>query len=141
MQKIILLLVMIASMAMVKPRKTKIIFFGDSITQMGVNKGGYIDRIQTMVNDLGQQNKYELTGAGIGGNKVYDLYLRLEEDVLNKKPSVVVIWVGVNDVWHKTSGIGTDIVKYEKFYGEKNKSDTDYTGSNWRKKKWRQSAG
>ena len=116
MQKIILLVVLIASMAMVKPRKTRVIFFGDSITQMGVNKGGYIDRIQTMVNDLGQQNKYELTGAGIGGNKVYDLYLRLEEDVLNKKPSVVVIWVGVNDVWHKTSGVGTDIVKYEKFY-------------------------
>lgn len=101
---------------MMKPKKEKVIFFGDSITQMGVNNGGYIQRIQTMMNDAALQNKYELIGAGIGGNKVYDLYLRLEKDVLDKKPSTVVIWVGVNDVWHKTSGIGTDIVKYEQFY-------------------------
>jgi isoamyl acetate esterase len=83
---------------------------------MGVNKGGYIDQIQTTVNEKGLQNKYELIGAGIGGNKVYDLYLRMEEDVLAKKPDVVLIYVGINDVWHKTSGIGTDIEKYEKFY-------------------------
>src|SRR5690606_24614683 len=49
--------------------------------------------------------------------KVYDLYLRLEEDVLNKKPDVVFIYVGVNDVWHKQShGTGTDADKFEKFY-------------------------
>ena len=104
------------TIAMKPEKKTKIIFFGDSITQMGVNKGGYIDRIKQEINKKNLQNKYELTGAGIGGNKVYDLYLRLEEDVLDKKPSVVVIWVGVNDVWHKTSGTGTDEDKFEKFY-------------------------
>ena len=104
------------TIAMKPEKKTKIIFFGDSITQMGVNKGGYIDRIKQEINKKNLQNKYELTGAGIGGNKVYDLYLRLEEDVLDKKPFVVVIWVGVNDVWHKTSGTGTDEDKFEKFY-------------------------
>ena len=104
------------TIAMKPEKKTKIIFFGDSITQMGVNKGGYIDRIKQEINKKNLQNKYELSGAGIGGNKVYDLYLRLEEDVLDKKPSVVVIWVGVNDVWHKTSGTGTDEDKFEKFY-------------------------
>ena len=104
------------TIAMKPEKKTKIIFFGDSITQMGVNKGGYIDRLKQEINKKNLQNKYELTGAGIGGNKVYDLYLRLEEDVLDKKPSVVVIWVGVNDVWHKTSGTGTDEDKFEKFY-------------------------
>jgi lysophospholipase L1-like esterase len=58
-----------------------------------------------------------LIGAGISGNKVYDLYLRMEDDVLSKKPDAVVIWVGVNDVWHKrTSGTGTDADKFEKFY-------------------------
>jgi lysophospholipase L1-like esterase len=60
---------------------------------------------------------YELAGAGIGGNKVYDLYLRMDDDVLSKNPDAVVIWVGVNDVWHKkTSGTGTDYDKFEKFY-------------------------
>lgn len=104
----------LALTAMTPLKKTRIIFFGDSITQAGVNKGGYIDRIQ---NSNGVQDKYELIGAGIGGNKVYDLYLRMEEDVLAKQPDIVVIYVGINDVWHKTSyGTGTDIDKYEKFY-------------------------
>jgi lysophospholipase L1-like esterase len=98
-------------------KKTLIIFFGDSITQAGVMKGGYINRIQEAINKNSSQDKYELMGAGIGGNKVYDLYLRMDDDVLAKKPDVVVIYVGINDVWHKTShGTGTDIDKFEKFY-------------------------
>jgi lysophospholipase L1-like esterase len=107
----------LALTAMMPLKKTKIIFFGDSITQAGVKKGGYIDRIQTAINNKGIQDKYELIGAGIGGNKVYDLYLRMEDDVLAKQPDIVVIYVGINDVWHKTtSGTGTDMDKYEKFY-------------------------
>jgi lysophospholipase L1-like esterase len=95
----------------VKPKK--IIFFGDSITQMGVAPGGYVDLIKKALNPSG----YELTGAGIGGNKIYDLYLRMEEDVLYKKPDLVVIYIGVNDVWHKqTSHTGTDLDKFVKFY-------------------------
>ena len=95
----------------------KIVFFGDSITQAGVNPGGYIDKMKTMLEKQGIKDNYQLIGAGIGGNKVYDLYLRLEDDVLIHKPDVVVIWVGVNDVWHKTSyGTGTDADKFEKFY-------------------------
>ncbi|HEY2727645.1 MAG TPA: GDSL-type esterase/lipase family protein, partial [Parafilimonas sp.] len=51
------------------------------------------------------------------GNKIYDLYLRMPEDVIPQSPDVVVIWIGVNDVWHKiTSGTGTDADKFEKFY-------------------------
>jgi lysophospholipase L1-like esterase len=109
-------IIALATIAMKPVKKNKVIFFGDSITQMGVNKGGYIDRLGNDLKQKGLENKYELLGAGIGGNKVYDLYLRMPEDVLDKKPNTVVVWVGVNDVWHKTSGTGTDIDKYEKFY-------------------------
>jgi isoamyl acetate esterase len=117
MKQIIFLPVFLLIVSMTPQKKTKIVFFGDSITQAGVNKGGYIDRIQTSVNAQGIMNKYELVGAGIGGNKVYDLYLRMEDDVLAKNPQIVVIYVGINDVWHKTShGTGTDMDKYEKFY-------------------------
>lgn len=104
------------SISMTNQKKTKIIFFGDSITQMGVDPGGYITRMQQQVKEKGLDQQYDLIGAGVGGNKVYDLYLRMEEDVLSKNPDVVVIWVGVNDVWHKTSGTGTDADKFEKFY-------------------------
>jgi lysophospholipase L1-like esterase len=45
------------------------------------------------------------------------MFLRLEDDVLLKNPDVVVIYVGVNDVWHKSMfGTGTDADKFEKFY-------------------------
>lgn len=98
-------------------KPTRIVFFGDSITQAGVNKGGYIDVFKQMLVQAKKGDQYELVGAGISGNKVYDLYLRLEDDVIAKKPDVVVIWVGVNDVWHKRShGTGTDADKFEKFY-------------------------
>jgi isoamyl acetate esterase len=102
---------------MPRQKKQRIIFFGDSITQAGVNPGGYIMRIDSMCAKEGLKENYELIGAGIGGNKIYDLYLRMEEDVLVKNPDRVFIYVGVNDVWHKaSSGTGTDADKFEKFY-------------------------
>jgi lysophospholipase L1-like esterase len=98
-------------------QKQRIVFFGDSITQAGVQPKGYITVFGDMLKQKGLADKYELTGAGIGGNKIYDLYLRMDDDVLAKNPNTVVIWVGVNDVWHKkTSGTGTDADKFEKFY-------------------------
>lgn len=98
-------------------KKTKVVFFGDSITEAGVQPGGYIDLLNQKVAANGLRDQYELVGSGIGGNKVYDLYLRLEEDVLAQNPDMVVIWVGVNDVWHKkTFGTGTDLDKFERFY-------------------------
>ncbi len=100
-----------------KQKKQHIIFFGDSITQAAVKPNGFILQLDSMLRQKGMDNRYELTGAGIGGNKVYDLYLRLDDDVLAKNPDEVVIWVGVNDVWHKrTFGTGTDPDKFEKFY-------------------------
>ena len=98
-----------------KPQK--VIFFGDSITQQGAKPGGYIVKMTEALAQKNLSNNYELIGAGIGGNKVYDLYLRMDDDVLAQNPDVVYIWVGVNDVWHKTMfGTGTDIDKFEKFY-------------------------
>ena len=116
MRKSFILIFFMASFTFIQAQKKRIIFFGDSITEQGVQPNGYI----TFLNKLLDKNKisdYELMGAGIGGNKVYDLYLRLDDDVLSKKPDVVVIWIGVNDVWHKQSlGTGTDADKFEKFY-------------------------
>lgn len=117
MKKVFVLTALITSLMAftLAPQKQRIVFFGDSITQAGVKPGGYI----TVLGDLLKKKNIqdELIGAGIGGNKVYDLYLRMEEDVLAKSPTTVVVWVGVNDVWHKkTSGTGTDADKFEKFY-------------------------
>ena len=98
-------------------KKTQIIFFGDSITELAVNPGGYIVRMDSMLKTNKLTDKYQFTGSGFSGNKVYDLYLRMEEDVIKKDPGIVVIFIGVNDVWHKRSaGTGTDADKFEKFY-------------------------
>lgn len=98
-------------------KKKHIIFFGDSITEVAVNRGGYIARMDSMLAQQKKADQFELTGAGVSGNKVYDLFLRMDDDVLAKNPDLVVIFIGVNDVWHKrTSGTGTDADKFVKFY-------------------------
>ena len=98
-------------------KKKKIIFFGDSITQAGVNTEGYIKRMDSILQEHALDKNYELIGAGISANKVYDLYLRMETDVMPREPDAVVIFIGVNDVWHKrTAGTGTDADKFERFY-------------------------
>ncbi|GGB13128.1 SGNH/GDSL hydrolase family protein [Puia dinghuensis] len=98
-------------------RPQRVIFFGDSITAQGARPGGYITRMKDALVQKGLANDYELIGAGIGGNKVTDLYLRMDDDVLAQNPDVVFIYIGVNDVWHKAMfGTGTDIDKFEKFY-------------------------
>jgi isoamyl acetate esterase len=112
--------VLLVACAFAPQKKKKIIFFGDSITELGVKPEkyrGYILQLEDMLKKEQKAEQYELLGSGISGNKVYDLYLRMEEDVLAKNPDVVVIYVGVNDVWHKTLlGTGTDADKFEKFY-------------------------
>lgn len=98
-------------------RPKRVVFFGDSITQAGIKPGGYITRLGDMLNQQGKSTDYELIGAGIGGNKVYDLFLRMDTDVLARQPDLVFVYIGVNDVWHKrTYGTGTDPDKFVKFY-------------------------
>ncbi len=120
MKKILFFSFVLVACSFVPQKKTKVIFFGDSITELGVKEKpykGYILQLDSICKGEKKAEQFDFVGSGIGGNKVYDLYLRLEEDVLSKNPDVVVIYVGVNDVWHKTLlGTGTDADKFEKFY-------------------------
>lgn len=112
-----LLLASLLLMSFTLNKKKKVVFFGDSITQMGADKGGYIRLMEDLIQSENLSNEYELVGAGIGGNKVTDLFLRLEKDVLSKQPDIVVIYIGINDVWHKRMfGTGTDYNKFAEFY-------------------------
>ena len=78
----------------------KIVFFGDSITQGGVSPKGYVTVIKATLAEKHKDLGIEIIGAGISGNKVPNLQSRLEKDVLAKKPTLVVIYIGINDVWH-----------------------------------------
>lgn len=96
-------------------QKKKVVFFGDSITWMSEKPEGFITQMRQHLQQDNISN-VELVNAGVSGDKVYDLYLR-QDAVLAQKPDVVVIWIGVNDVWHKQLlHTGTDADKFERFY-------------------------
>jgi lysophospholipase L1-like esterase len=97
--------------------KTRIVFFGDSITELGVKPDGYISKLNDLIRQSQMADRFELIGAGVSGNKIYDLYLRVDSDVVAKKPDAAIIFIGVNDIWHKgLLGTGTDFDKFGKFY-------------------------
>jgi len=85
----------------------RIIFLGDSITQAGARPGGYVSLFAAEIVEKFPDKKVEVIGAGISGNKVPDLQKRLQKHVLAKKPSLVFIYIGINDVWHSQKGKGT----------------------------------
>lgn len=115
MKYILLLSLFVMTLFPAKKDPVKIVFFGDSITQIGVQKDGYVTMVQDYI-DKNHPGEYTTIGAGIGGNKVYDLYFRLDE-ILKLQADVVVIYVGINDVWHKSAfGTGTDPDKFVGFY-------------------------
>ena len=97
-----------------------ILFQGDSITDA--------DRIRDWEIDLGKgypllvgaalgyehPGRYTFTNKGISGNRIVDLYARIKCDLINLKPDVVSILVGVNDVGHEFSS--KNGVSAEKYY-------------------------
>lgn len=88
---------------LVKPGE-KIAFLGDSITQAGNRKNGYV----TFVMDALNREGLGLTPvpAGISGHKSSNMLARLDRDVLSKKPDWMLLSCGVNDVWHFTLTLG-----------------------------------
>jgi sialate O-acetylesterase len=80
----------------------RIVFLGDSITAMGTRQDGYVTLTSQVIEKAYPDLGIEVIGAGIGGHKVPDCQGRLDRDVLQKNPTVVVIYIGINDVWHWT---------------------------------------
>lgn len=78
----------------------RIVFLGDSITQGGGGPKGYITLIKNKLAEKKADLDVEVFNAGISGNKVPDLQNRVERDVIAKKPTIVFIYIGINDVWH-----------------------------------------
>jgi len=83
-------------------KNDRIVFLGDSITAAGARPGGYITLSAEAIAKAYPDLNIELIGAGIGGHKVANCQQRLDKDVLQKKPTIVFIYIGINDVWHWT---------------------------------------
>lgn len=90
----------------------RILFFGDSITDVGrdrenpadLGKGFpyFVDAIlQATYPDLGIQS----INRGISNDQVQDLLNRFEADCIAERPDIVVLLIGINDVWEHLEDI------------------------------------
>ena len=79
--------------------KRKIVIVGDSITEAGKFPGGYVWLLERYLSALYPDRKIEIVNAGISGNKAADMQARFQKDAIDQKPDLVMINVGVNDVW------------------------------------------
>lgn len=102
----------------------KILFQGDSITDcyriLDDDKRlgeGYPLLIKAELGFL-NPGKYTFVNKGIGGNRIVDLYARIKRDIINIKPDVMSILIGVNDTWHDfgDNPNGVDADKFFKIY-------------------------
>ncbi len=94
---------------LVKPGES-IAFMGDSITSAGWDSPtGYVRLIVSAL----ETNGIKITPipAGVSGNKSNDMLNRLDNDVIQKKPTWLTLSCGVNDVWHGAGGIPLDQYK------------------------------
>lgn len=81
-------------------RVHRIVMMGDSITQMGAAPKGYVTLVDQTLDATRPSDPFEVINVGIGGQKAPDMLARFQRDVIDKKPDLVTISVGVNDVWH-----------------------------------------
>lgn len=94
--------------------KDRIVFAGDSVTDMGkthsLGEGGgvgdclgdgYVHMIFDMLAATYPQIHVRITNSGIGGNTSAQLWERWESDVLKLNPNWLSIFIGINDVINK----------------------------------------
>ncbi|MEM7385190.1 MAG: GDSL-type esterase/lipase family protein [Verrucomicrobiota bacterium] len=90
----------------------RIVVLGDSLTQFADGPKGFLSLLRA-----GSRQRPDLSldwiNAGVSGNKVPDLMKRLQRDVLDRTPTVVVVFIGINDVWHHREGRGTSKAAFE----------------------------
>lgn len=83
-----------------------ILFIGDSITDCGRLSdaeglgNGYVRLIRDYLLAKSPATAPRIINKGISGHKVTDLAARWKSDVIDQKPDVLSIMIGINDVWH-----------------------------------------
>jgi lysophospholipase L1-like esterase len=100
-------------------KKARILFQGDSITDMARGRGtdpnhilghSYVFLIAAKFGAAFPERELDLVNRGIGGNTVLDLEKRWQKDTLDLKPDLLSILIGVND------NKAVPVEQYEKVY-------------------------
>ena len=101
----------------------RILFQGDSITDAGRDRENFYSagvgyaRLVSAKMGFDYPGEYEFLNRGVSGNKVTNLIARMKRDIINLRPDVLSILVGVNDVWHEVKrGEGNSTELYETAY-------------------------
>ncbi|QNE78664.1 GDSL family lipase [Streptomyces finlayi] len=98
----------------------KILFIGDSITDAGRDHtdpaslgNGYVREIARAL-DTGVGPGTTVINQGISGHRVYDLESRWTTDVIDQRPTVVTVKIGINDTWRRyDSGLLSPVDEFE----------------------------
>ena len=99
------------------------LFIGDSITDAGRRDdpqglgSGYVRRIADTFAARGDTRT--ILNRGIGGDRIGDLRARWDDDVLALAPSILTVYVGINDTWRRfDQGVETTALDFEAQYRE-----------------------
>jgi lysophospholipase L1-like esterase len=85
----------------------RIVMIGDSITESGKFDDpeqlgiGYVRLIHDYLKTAFPTKDREVINKGISGNRIDDLAARWQTDVLDMKPDLLSISIGVNDAWRQ----------------------------------------
>lgn len=101
-----------------------ILFQGDSITDAGRDYSNYYSLghgypllIAGRLGHRYPEKNLKLLNRGISGNRAVDLQERWNEDCLALKPTVVSIYIGINDTWRRyDNGMTTTSQQFESSY-------------------------
>ena len=104
-----------------------ILFQGDSITDAGRARdatvpniglgSGYPLMVAARLMAERPADSLRFLNRGISGNRIVDLDARIRADVINLKPALLSVLIGVNDTWHEFgSSNGVAIPKYARIY-------------------------
>ena len=89
----------------------RILFQGDSITDAGRDKrnfhdmgNGYPKYAAKLIREAHPEMDIEFINLGISGNRTDQLFDRMSKDIIDLKPDIVSILIGINDIWHRYGG-------------------------------------
>lgn len=97
---------------MIFQNNDRIVFAGDSVTDMGstnpIGEGlfenvgrGYVRLVESFLSAYYPEILTRVTNAGISGNTSRDLLARFDRDVVSLNPDWVSVCIGINDVWRQ----------------------------------------
>ncbi len=106
----------------------KILFFGDSLTDGGRDRSGEAypslqmgTGFPLLINArLGRdypEKKFQFVNRGVNGNRLSELYARIEPDVVLERPDVISLMAGINDCgFYSLWGLQVDADRFGRLY-------------------------